>query len=434
VDSAGERAVGRDALASRRRGRRRASFAILAFVLFGQAARALARHKGRSALTTLGITIAIAAVSWVVALGRESAARYADLLSGLGDNLVWVEAGGRNVAGVRIGTNTSNTLTVADRDAILREVPLIARSSPQVDASVQIVSDKSNWMTRGRGISQDYLPIKRWEIQAGSVFSDDDLAQARNVILLGQTVRERLFGEEDPIGKVVRVNGQVYEVTGLLKAKGQSASGSDQDDTVMLPFTTALRKLRPPGQIWVDDVVCSAISPAAVKPAAEQITTLMRERHRIQPGMDDDFNIRHPEEVVKAQLEASETFSMLLMVVASVSLLVGGIGIMNVMLASVTERTREIGVRLAIGATDSAVLLQFLAESVLLSALGGAAGVLASVLGASMIGRSLGWTLSVPPEAVGVAVVVSTVVGIVFGYLPARRAARLDPIVALRSE
>ncbi|MBX3232981.1 MAG: ABC transporter permease [Labilithrix sp.] len=413
---------------------KRPHVAVLVLVLWGQAARALFRNKGRSLLTSVGIAVAIAAVAWVVALGDESRARYTLLLHNLGDNLVWVEAGGRNIAGVRTGSKTTTTLTVADMEAIVREVPLIERSSPQVDAQVQIVSERSNWRTYARGVARDYLPIKRWEITAGSVFTEDDVTQARNVILIGETVRKQLFGADDPIGAIVRVNGQVYEVIGLLKPKGQSASGSDMDDTVMVPYTTALTKLRPPGSAYIDDIVSSAVSPEAVVPATNAIVALMRERHRIAEGMDDDFNIRHPEDIVKAQLEASETFANLITAVALIALLVGGIGVMNVMLASVSERTREIGVRLAHGATEFAILLQFLTESVLLAAFGGALGIGLSVLGASAIGHAVGWSLAIPADAVVLAMGVSAAVGVLFGFVPARRAARLDPIVALRAE
>jgi putative ABC transport system permease protein len=412
---------------------------VLLLVLFGQALRAVLRHKGRTALTTLGIAIAVAAVAWVVALGHESAARYADLLAGLGDNLVWVEAGARTAAGVRTGSKTANTLTLGDMEAIKREVPSITRISPQVDGTVSLVSERSNWTTRSRGVSPDYLAIKRYAVASGALFTNEDVASAKSVIVLGETVKKQLFGPEDPIGQLVRVNGLPHEVIAVLAPKGQSASGTDQDDAVWVPYTTALKKQRAPGIVWVDDIVCSAADPGSVKPAAQQITALMRERHHILADavsgtMNDDFNIRHPEEIVNAQLEASRTFSSLLIAVASVALLVGGIGIMNVMLASVTERTREIGLRVALGAKPAAILLQFLTEAILVSALGGAFGVLLSVLGASAIGRALGWTLTIPIDAMLLAIVVSAATGIVFGLLPARGASRLDPIEALRSE
>ncbi|MDB4936893.1 MAG: Macrolide export ATP-binding/permease protein MacB [Labilithrix sp.] len=409
-------------------------FFALSLVLCGQSVRSLLRHKGRTALSAIGIAIAIAAVVWVVALGRAGAAQATALLQDLGDNLVWVEAGSRNVAGVRTGAKSTSTLTLGDAEAIAREVTLIQNISPQVDGNVQLVSPRSNWSTRSRGVAAAYLTIKRFSLASGAVFTDEDIGSARNVLLMGQTVRERLFGTENPVGQVVRMNGQPFEVVGLLAPKGQSATGADQDDVVMVPYTTANRKLRPVGQAWLDDIVCSAASPEAVAPAVLEITSLMRERHRIGEGQEDDFNIRHPEEVVKAQMAATETFSTLLASIASVSLLVGGIGIMNVMLASVSERTREIGVRLAVGATARAITLQFLVEAVLLSMLGGALGLAVSVAGSSTLARAVGWSLPIPTESFALAFVFSAVVGVAFGYLPARHASRLDPIEALRSE
>jgi putative ABC transport system permease protein len=430
-----------DAAACRSSGARTQSRGAMAVVpryslaaLCVQAARALWRNKGRSGLTSLGIAIGIASVVWVVAIGRAGAERAESLLSDLGDNLVWVEAGSRNVNGARSGTRGTTTLTIGDAEAIRREVPLVTRVSPQVDGSVLTAFGNRNWTTRYRGISLDYLPIKKWQVAEGAPFTDDDVEAARNVCLIGETVRARLFDQENPIGQVIRLGALPFEVVGVLAPKGQSGTGQDQDDTLMLPYTTVVRKMRPPGATWLDDILCSASAPETVATAAAQVTDLMRQRHRIGADDDDDFNIRHPEEVIQAQLAASRAFAALLVSVASVSLLVGGIGIMNVMLASVTERTREIGVRLAVGATESAIQLQFLAEAVFLCMFGGTCGVVLSLVGSSALSGILGWPLAIPVQAFTYAAGFSVAVGVVFGFLPARRAARMDPIEALRSE
>jgi putative ABC transport system permease protein len=412
----------------------RARFRVLLGLVSLEAMRALRRNKLRSTLTTLGIMIGIAAVVLVVAVGQAGSARAEAELQKLGDNLVWIEAGARNVNGARTGSHGATSLTFEDADAIKREVPLIKRMSPQVDGTVRLIRGNQNWVTRFRGETPDYLEIKKWDLARGASFTDEDVEQAASKILIGRTVREQLFGAVDPVGEVVRIQGQLFEVVGELSPKGQSGDGRDQDDWILLPFTTAEAKLRGQGLKWLDDILCSAVSPEAVNPAIERVIALMRQRHHIAPGQEDDFNIRRPDEVLKAQVEASSSLALLLVSIASVSLLVGGIGIMNVMLASVAQRTREIGVRLAIGARESEVQLQFLGEAVLLSLVGGVGGVLLSLGGAVLFEGILHWPIVVPPSAVALAVVASAGVGVFFGFYPARRAARLDPIVALRHE
>jgi putative ABC transport system permease protein len=393
---------------------------------------ALLRNKMRSVLTVLGVTIGIAAVICVVAIGKAGQAQVEQQLNNLGDNFVWIEAGGRAVNGVRTGTHGTKTLTLGDAAAIKSQIPLIKSVSPNVDASVQIIYGNQNWFTSYRGVSPEYFDIKRWYTDQGAVFSQDDVERAADVCVIGRTVRDQLFGALDPIGKVIRVRDMPCKVVATLRPKGLAISGQDQDDTIILPYTTAMKKLK--GNNWLDDVLCSAVSAEVVKLAGQQAGALLRDRHHLRPEEDDDFNIRNPEDIIQAQLDASRTLSALLIAVASVSLVVGGIGIMNVMLVSVTERTREIGVRVAVGATEQAIRLQFLGESVLLSLVGGAAGVVAGVAGSLVVGRTLGWPMQMSPEAVLVAALFSIAVGVFFGYYPARKASLLDPIEALRYE
>jgi len=400
--------------------------------LLAQGWKAIGRNRLRSSLTILGIAIGIGAVVCVVAIGNAGSEQIQQRLMNLGENLVWVEAGGRNVAGVRTGTQNTKSLIFADLEAIVREVPLIRTCAPQVDARAQVVYGNQNWATQFRGVTPDYLSIRRWSVATGAVFDQQAVDAAANVCLLGETVRRSLFGNDDPSGATIRIRNIPFTVIGTLVPKNVSGFGQDQDDTVFLPYTTAQKKLA--GKTWLDDIMCSAVSPQAAQAATIQVASLLRERHRIQPGQDDDFNIRNPEEQIQAQLAASETMTLLLVAIAAVSLLVGGIGIMNVMLVSVTERTREIGVRMAVGATEAQVQLQFLGEALMLCLSGGAAGVLLGVAGTVVLGRTLGWPMSLSLGALFTAALFSAAIGVFFGYYPARKAAALDPIEALRYE
>jgi putative ABC transport system permease protein len=393
---------------------------------------ALLRNKMRSALTVLGITIGIAAVICVVAIGQAGQAQVEKQLNNLGNNLVWVEAGGRAVNGVRTGTHASPTLTMADAIAIKNQIPLIRTVSPNVDASIQVIYGNQNWYTSYHGVGPEYFDIKRWYVDMGAPFSQDDVDSSADVCLLGKTVRDQLFGGEDPIGKVIQVGGLPCKVIATLHPKGLSASGQDQDDLIVMPYTTAQKKLK--GIAWLDDILCSAVSQDVVKLAGQEAAALLRDRHHLRPGEEDDFNIRNPEDVIQAQLAASRALTLLLIAVASVSLVVGGIGIMNVMLVSVTERTREIGVRVAVGATEHAIQLQFLGESVMLSLVGGGAGVIAGIVGSFLIGQAMGWSVQISVLAILVAAFFSVTVGVFFGYYPARKASLLNPIEALRYE
>jgi len=396
------------------------------------AMRALARNKMRSILTMLGIIIGVGAVIASVAVGEGASEQIQQQISNLGDNMIWVEAGGRAVNGVRTGTRGTKTLVMGDLKAIGQQVPQVYNCAGHVDGPVQIVYGNQNWYTQARGISPEFLAVRKWDVARGASFSQDDIDHSAIVCLLGQSIVENLFGSADPVGQTIRIQNLPVRVIGVLTPKGQSPTGQDQDDTLMMPLTTMQKKVK--GIDWLDDIMCSAISPSSIKPAEQQITSLLRERHHLRADEDEDFNLRHPAEIASARAESQKIMTILLASIASVSLLVGGIGIMNIMLVSVTERTREIGLRLAIGANESDVRMQFLGEATLLSLMGGALGVIIGVAGSLTISSTLQWPTRIPMEALLVAVIFSAAVGVFFGFYPAYKASHLDPIEALRYE
>jgi putative ABC transport system permease protein len=393
---------------------------------------ALMRHRLRTGLTTLGIMIGIAAVLCTVALGEGSAREIERQMADLGDNFVWIEAGGRNVGGVRTGAGGSPTLNAQDMEAIVQHVPAVKACSPQVDSRVQLIYGNQNWSTSYRGVSPEFLEIRKWTVASGAVFTQADVDGQQNVCLLGKTVADILFGDDDPLEQVIRVRNLPFRVIGILGAKGASASGQDQDDTIFIPYTTAQRKIR--GITWLDDVMCSTVSPTAADRAEEDMTALLRERHKLIPGEPDDFTIRRPQDAIKLREESARTMGIMLAAIASISLLVGGIGIMNIMLVSVAERTREIGLRMAVGARGLDVQLQFFIEAVILSLGGGVLGVLAGIGSAQVLSNTLEWAMPTSARSIVEATGFAAAAGIVFGFYPARRAAKLDPIEALRIE
>ena len=399
--------------------------------------RALTMNKLRSALTMLGIVIGVASVIATVAIGSGASQRIQDQIASIGSNIIIITPGSTSSAGVRLGPGNAATLSEADARDIPAECPDVALTAPYVRGGAQVVNGNNNWATTVYGVTPDYLTIRQLSVADGAEFAQQDVDSANKVAVLGKTPVDNLFGGADPIGQTIRIKNVPFTVVGVLTPKGQSAQGQDQDDVILLPISSAKRKVigaRSANADAVDLIMMQAKSGGQIQAAQDEAEGLLRQRHHLQPSEDNDFSIRNLQELFAAQEASSSIMAMMLAAVASVSLVVGGIGIMNIMLISVRERTREIGLRQAIGAKTRDILTQFLVEAITLSIAGGFAGVLLGISVSALISRLAGWATSVGPGAVALAVFFSALVGIGFGYYPARKAAFLDPIEALRSE
>ncbi len=399
--------------------------------------RALRINKLRSALTMLGIIIGVGAVIAMVAVGSGATQRIQEQIASIGSNVIMVSPGSVTASGIRLGSGFAMTMTMDDAKALARDCPSVQAVAPSSRGGAQIVYGNNNWATNVQGTTPDYLIIRDIAIQNGLSFTQQDVDSDAKVALLGQTVVDNLFNGDDPIGQVIRIKHVPFTVVGTLVPKGQSPTGQDQDDIIIVPITTGQKKIFGVSQARANSVgslIVQARGPQAIAPAQEEMRSVLRQRHHLQPQQDDDFTIRNLEEVFKAQETSSHVMSILLAAIASVSLVVGGIGIMNIMLVSVTERTREIGLRQAVGAKTKDILTQFLVEAVTLSILGGIIGILMGLLASKLISIFAQWSTLVSPGAIALAFVFSALVGIFFGFYPARKAALLDPIDALRYE
>jgi putative ABC transport system permease protein len=401
------------------------------------ALRALRVNALRSALTMLGIVIGVGAVIAMVSVGQGAHARVAEQIQSLGSNLIVVLSGSVTAGGIRMGVGSQQRISEDDAVAIAREVPAVQVAAPAVRGTAQVVAGNLNWSTAVLGVTPDYFEARDWPVIDGRTFEPEDVDGAMKVAILGQTAAGNLFGDGDPIDQIIRVRAVPFTLIGLLGSKGQTSWGQDQDDVVLIPLTTAKRRV-----LGVTHANPRAVNSISVKirsgedmAAAEaEIRTLLRQRHRLAPGQDDTFWLRNLAEVLETQEQSARVMTHLLAAIASVALLVGGIGIMNIMLVSVTERTREIGLRMAVGARSRDILLQFLIEAITLSLIGGLIGIAAGIGASRAISHFAGWHTALAPEAVGIAFVFAAAVGVFFGFYPARKAARLDPIEALRYE
>ncbi len=396
------------------------------------ALKALRRNKMRTILTMLGIVIGVAAVITMVGLGQGASSEVQEQVNRLGQNVVLVFPGARQLGGVSIGGGSANTLTIDDARALREEIPEVIAASPEVRSQTLIVYGNRNYHTRVYGQSHDYLQIRQWPIESGRMYTEEEVERTALVAVVGQTIVEEVFEGADPIGEMIRVRGVPLQVIGVLSRKGMSLMGSVQDDIVIVPYTTAFQRISGRSHAMVINI--QVYDEHSMEIAQAKITDLLRERHRLAPYQENDFTVQTQEDVAQAATETSRIMTWLLASIAGVSLFVGGIGIMNVMLVSVTERTREVGLRLAVGAKSPDVLLQFLIEAVVLCLLGGIGGIALGVIATEVIATYAGWPALFSTEAMIVAVGVSAAVGVFFGFYPAWKASRLDPIEALRTE
>jgi len=394
--------------------------------------RALKRNKMRSSLTMLGIIIGVGAVIAMVGIGQGAKKMVDAQIASLGDNLLTIFPGSFMSGGVHGGAGSMTRLTEDDAKAMAQNCPAVSKISPVVRTGAQVVAGNLNWATSIQGYSPDFVSIRSWQVASGNFFTDQDVRGATKVCVLGKTVVDNLFPDQDPVGQIVRIKKLPFRVIGVMTKKGQNAFGQDQDDIVMVPYTTAQKKLM--GVTFINSIIASAKDRNEIDLASDQITQLLRQRHKIQSGEADDFTVRSQLDIASVAGSTSQVMTILLGAIASVSLIVGGIGIMNIMLVSVTERTREIGIRMAVGAKSKDILTQFLVESIVLSLIGGIIGILLGVTSSKIISGVLHWPIFISLPAVALAFFFSGFVGIFFGFYPARKASLLDPIEALRYE
>ena len=405
---------------------------ILLLTIIRVAFKALGRNKMRSILTMLGIIIGVGAVIAMVSIGQGAQQTISEQIASAGSNMLFVTPGSFSSGGVRMGMGTTSHLTVEDCQAIERECPAVKYASPLVRTNTSVVYGNQNWSTSVQGYDTRFSLIRLWEVERGSFFTEQDVATAQRVCILGKTVADNLFAGTDPVGQEIRMRNMPWRVIGVLQSKGQSGMGQDQDDTIIAPYTTVQKKML--GIIFINSIMVSAVTQEASSTAEAEITDLLRQRHHITRSEDDDFQVRNLADMAELANNSNQVMTLLLASIAFVSLIVGGIGVMNIMLVSVTERTREIGIRMAVGATGGDVQFQFLTEAVVLAIFGGLIGVIIGTVASKVISDALGWPTLISTTAIGAAFSFAAVIGIGAGWYPARKASRLDPIEALRYE